>query len=111
MEGKGLELRVSALEARVQLLDSLIDKIIKGAETSPKRKTTREQKEAAKQRLLDAGPYDKKSLEEMGGKDLRILASALNINSFGMARDKIVAAILTSQKPKNEKTKKEKSKK
>ena len=85
----GMEKRVKALESR---MDELEEKVESGGGRSSG-KATKAEKDAMKQELVDAGPYSKAELGELNGRQLKMLASGLGINSFGMGADDVTAAI------------------
>ena len=89
-----LEIRMEQLEIRVSDLSKEVDSLRKGR----KRKLTKTEKESIKQELLKGGPYDKKKLDELKLNEIKMLASAMEINSFGKQRDEIAKLILGNQK-------------
>ena len=89
-----LGIRVEQLEIRVSDLSKEVDSQRKGQ----KRKLTKTEKETVKQELLKGGPYDKKKLDDLKLNEIKMLASAMEINSFGKQRDEIAKLILGKEK-------------
>lgn len=52
--------------------------------TNGKKSMSKSEKAERKQQLLDGGPYSKKQLDEFKGTEIRMLASALGLKSFGI---------------------------
>lgn len=100
-----LEDRVAALETRVAELTEALEK---GGGKGGKRHTSKDEKDELKAKLMEGVPYDKKSLADLQGKQVKMLASAMGINSFGKGRDEVVGEILKSKanKPAEKKSKK-----
>ena len=102
MNEKKVDVRLSALEIRTAALEALVDNLIigaPGAKVGAKKKSEAE-KEKVKADLLKGVPYDQKKLSDLTGAQLKMLASALKVKSFGMKREEIVKAVLGSQKKK-----------
>ncbi|MHC4643998.1 MAG: hypothetical protein ACYTBJ_00755 [Planctomycetota bacterium] len=97
---KALTERVEDLEARIVKLQETLDK---APAAKASRKSSKEEKEAAKAELVAGCPYTKKSIAELSGKQVKQLASGLGIKSFGLKTDAVVAAILKSKKNKKAK--------
>ena len=88
-----LGIRVEQLEIKLSELSKEMDGLRKGR----KRKLTKTEKESIKQELLKGGPYDKKKLDDLKLNEIKMLASAMEINSFGKHRDEIAKLILGTQ--------------
>ena len=88
-----IEIRVEQLEIRFSDLSKQVENLKEGR----KRKLSKSEKEAKKQELLKGGPYDKKKLDGLKLMEIKMLASAMEINSFGKQRDEIVKLILDNQ--------------
>jgi hypothetical protein len=69
-----------------------------GSSSRKTKKLSNEEKDRMKSELLKGVPYDNKKLDKLSSTELKILASALGINSFGMKRVDIVKTILSKQK-------------
>lgn len=94
-----IDVRVSAVEVRMGALEALVNQLTIGKLNSPKSKRlTSEEKVQIKENLLKNVPYDKKGLEGLNGPDLKMLASALEINSFGIKRSELIKKIFVKQK-------------
>lgn len=117
-ESATLGARVEALEDRVSVLEGG-DKVKKKqpeglaeeealeeeAEAPPARKSSKQEKDDKKEALLSKAPYSSTQLGELNGREIKMLASAMGINSFGMSKDACKASILKSQaKGKKKKT-------
>jgi len=96
-ENKPIETRLSALEIRMGAVEALLNNLA-GAFSGKTRKMSDAEKSHMKAELLKGIPYDNKKLEKLKTTELKLLASALGINSFGMKRAAIVKAIITKQK-------------
>ena len=96
-ENKPIETRLSALEIRMGAVEALLNNLA-GAFSGKTRKMSDVEKSNMKAELLKGVPYDNKKLEKLKTIELKLLASALGINSFGMKRAVIVKAIITKQK-------------
>ena len=90
-----IESRVLDLESRVAALEELVKKKKKDS-----RKMSSDDKDAIKEKLLKKAPYSKKALADLGGRDVKFLASAMGIKAFGSTRDKVEKLILKSKKNK-----------
>jgi hypothetical protein len=96
-ETDNLKMRLSAMEIRMASVESQLN-ILVGSAASKSRKRSTADKETIKAGLLKKGPYDRKKLESLKTTDMRMLASALGINSFGTKREDLIKAILSKQK-------------
>ena len=96
-ETTSIDTRLSALEIRIASVEALLNNLA-GSSSRKTKKLSNEEKERIKAKLLKGVPYDNKKLEKLNSIKLKILASALGINSFGMKRVDIVKAILSKQK-------------
>jgi len=96
-ENTSIDTRLSALEIRMASVEALLNNLA-GASPRKTKKISDEEKDRMKSELLKGVPYDNKKLEKLTSIELKILASALGINSFGMKRVDIVKAILSKQK-------------
>jgi len=99
---KKVDVRLSALEIRTSALEALVNNLTIGApgvKVGAKKKSDAE-KEKMKADLLKGGPYDQKKLMDLTGPQLKTLASALKLKSFGLKREEIVKAVLGAQKKK-----------
>ena len=102
MNEKKVDVRLSTLEIRTAALEALVNNLTigaPGAKAGSKKKSDAE-KEKMKADLLKGIPYDQKKLMDLPGPQLKILASALKLKSFGMKREEIVKAVLGAQKKK-----------
>jgi hypothetical protein len=102
MNEKKADVRLSALEIRVTAVEALVNNLTIGApgvKVGAKKKSDAE-KEKMKADLLKGVPYDQKKLSDLTGGQLKMLASALKVKSFGMKREDIVKAVLGVQKKK-----------
>lgn len=91
----------SSLEFRVRQLEIHVDGIMETVESlkgKRKRKFSMAEKDAIKNELLKAGPYDKEKLDNLKGLEIKMLASAMKINAFGKNRDEITKLVLVKQK-------------
>ena len=94
-----IDVRMSAVEIRVGALEAMLNQITLGKVLSGNSKRlTNDQKVQIKDKLLKNVPYDKKGLEALNGPDLKFLASALEINSFGVKRSDLIKMIFVKQK-------------
>lgn len=99
---KNFGTRLSAVEIRVSALEGLLNNMIGAASiTSKSAKKSSTEKEKTKADLLKKVPYEKKALEGLKSAHLKMLASALNLNSFGIKKDELVKNILEAQKKRN----------
>lgn len=96
-ENTSIDTRLSALEIRMASVEALLNNLA-GAYPRKTKKISDEEKDSMKTKLLKDVPYDNKKLEKLTSIELKILASALGINSFGMKRVDIVKAVLSKQK-------------
>lgn len=99
-----LELRLSSIETKLIELESFVRRGfgILDSQTEPSKKTgrakmTSDQKASRKKSLLEAGPYSEEQLEGMPGPDLKFLAAAMGLDSFGIQKDVLVLNILEGQ--------------
>ena len=97
-ETENLKVRLSALEVRMASVEALLNNYISAAGTKLSKKMSDVEKDQIKKKLLKRVPYDKRNLEKLNLKDLRMLASAIKINSFGIKRDDLIKVILSKQK-------------
>ena len=97
-ETENLKVRLSALEVRMASVEALLNNYISSAGTKSSKKMSDVEKDQIKKKLLKRVPYDKRNLEKLNLKDLRMLASAIKINSFGIKRDDLIKVILSKQK-------------
>lgn len=68
-------------------------------ETSGKQKMSKDEKDAVKAKLLKGAPYTKEQLQEkLNGRQVKMLAGAMGVNSFGKGRDEVTKMILAAQK-------------
>jgi len=89
--------RLDAIKARIEDIASAM--ISTGNVGGGKKKgSNKAEKEAAKAELLEKGPYGSDELKALMGKEVKMLASAMGINSFGQAREDVEKAILAAQK-------------
>jgi uncharacterized coiled-coil protein SlyX len=96
-ETTSIDTRLSALEIRMASVEALLNNLA-GASPRKTKKISVEEKDRMKSELLKGVPYDNKKLEKLNSIELKILASALGINSFGMKRVDIVKGVLSKQK-------------
>ena len=96
-ENTSIDTRLSALEIRMASVEALLNNLA-GSSSRKTRKISDAEKDRMKSELLKGVPYDNKKLEKLNSIELKILASALGINSFGMKRVDIVKRILSKQK-------------
>lgn len=91
-----LKERVKALEARV----AEIKESMEGSTTAAKsaRGSKKAEKEEAKQKLLEGAPYSDSDLKAMTGRDLKMLGSALGVNTFGMKTEEVLKVVKQAQK-------------
>ena len=106
MDGDNSKLRLAAVEVRISSVETLLNNLI-GSSSIRAVKVTKKlsslEKEKIKAKLLEEVPYVKSQLQSIKTKELKLLASALGVNSFGMKTDDIIKAILTAQKKKRAK--------
>ena len=79
-------------------VEASLNNYISAAGTKLSKKMSDVEKDQIKKKLLKRVPYDKRKLEKLNLKDLRMLASAIKINSFGIKRDDLIKVILSKQK-------------
>jgi len=96
-ENTSIDTRLSALEIRMGAVEALLNNL-SGAFSKKTKKMSDAEKDLMKAELLKGVPYDNKKLEKLKTTELKLLASALEINSFGMKRADIVKSILKKQK-------------
>jgi hypothetical protein len=96
-ENTSIDTRLSALEIRMASVEALLNNLA-GSSSRKTKKLSNEEKERIKTKLLKGVPYDNKKLEKLNSIELKMLASAMKINSFGMKRVDIVKAVLSKQK-------------
>jgi hypothetical protein len=94
-----IDVRMSAAEIRIGALEALVNQLTLGKmKGAMSKRLTKEEKSQKKDELLQKVPYDKKGLEALNGPDLKMLASALEINSFGIKRNDLIKQIFVKQK-------------
>jgi len=90
---------IDALIARIEALEKRLDEaekaMTKAAPASAGSKKAA--KEAKKAELLAGVPYTKESIEKLNSRELKMLASAMGINSFRVANDKLIPQILKNK--------------
>ena len=96
-ETDNLKMRLSSMEIRMASVESQLN-ILVGSAASKSKKHSTADKEKIKAELLKKAPYDRKKLESLKTTDMRMLASALGIKSFGTKREDLIKAILSKQK-------------
>jgi len=96
-ETDNLKMRLSSMEIRMASVESQLN-ILVGAAASKSRKRSTAEKEKIKAELLKKAPYDRKKLENLKIIDMKLLASALGIKSFGIKREDLIKGILSKQK-------------
>lgn len=92
-----IDVRMSAIEIRMGALEAIVSQLTSGKIGKSKRLTNVE-KSQIKGQLLKNVPYDKKGLEQLKGPELKMLASALEVNSFGVKRSELAKTIFAKQK-------------
>ena len=96
-ESKSIELRVPAIEIRMGAVEALMNNFITDS-LKPSKTVSKEEKDRIKAELLKGVPYNNKGLENLKLTELRLLASAMGINSFGMKRAAVIKAVISKQK-------------
>ena len=96
-ETDNLKMRLSAMEIRMASVESQLNILLGSAARKSKKRSTAD-KEKVKAELLKKAPYDRKKLESLKTTDMRMLASAMGIKSFGAKREDLIKAILSKQK-------------
>ncbi len=96
-ETDNLKMRLSAMEIRMASVESQLNILVGSAARKSKKRSTVE-KENIKAALLKKAPYDRNKLENLKTTDMRMLASAMGIKSFGTKREDLIKAILSKQK-------------
>ena len=97
MNEMNMDVRMSAVEIRMGAIEAIVNQLTTGRNGKSKRLSNAE-KSQIKEKLLKNIPYDKKALEALKGPDLKMLASALEINSFGVKRSELIKKIFVKQK-------------
>jgi hypothetical protein len=97
MTEMNMDVRMSAVEIRMGALEAIVSQLTSGKNGKSQRLSNTE-KSQIKEKLLKNVPYDKKALEELKGPDLKMLASALEINSFAVKRSELIKKIFVVQK-------------
>jgi hypothetical protein len=92
-----IDVRMSAVEIRMGALEAIVSQLTSGKNGKFQRLTSAE-KTQIKEKLLKSVPYNKKALEELKGPELKMLASALEVNSFGVKRSELIKKIFVAQK-------------
>ena len=93
--------RLKSLEQRVADLAEKIE--AGGGKKKSGRGLDKDAKEEKKAELLAGMPYSKDDLGEMKNSEVKMLCSALTINSFGMSKDDAISEIVKVQKKKDNK--------
>ena len=93
--------RLSALEIRMASVEASLNNLVGVPGTRKSKKMSVTEKDQMKKKLLRGMPYDKRRIEKLNLTELRMLASAIKINSFGIKRDELINAILAGQKKKS----------
>ena len=96
-ETDNLKTRISAMEIRMASVEAQLNLMVGSVPRKSKKRSVAD-KETVKAELLKTAPYDKKRLDDMKINDMKLLASAMGINSFGKKRDALIKAILSAQK-------------
>ncbi len=107
---------VSSLVERVENLELRVAELVEAGEggeataaaaaeetttsKTGKKKTSTAEKDKIKKKLAKGIPYKKDKLEGMKASEVKMLCSAMDINSFGLSKDKAIAAIMKEQKKK-----------
>ena len=101
------ENRVASLETQFVALAAKVERLsaVKG-----KRKQTDAEKQARKLKLLEGGPYNKESLAKLNNREIKMLASAMNINTFAKTRKEADQLIFEKQKGQTKQSNKESKK-
>jgi hypothetical protein len=97
MTEMNMDVRLSAVEIRMGALEAIVNQLTTGKNGKSQR-LTNAAKSQIKEKLLKNVPYDKKALEGLKGPELKMLASALEINSFGVKRSDLMKKIFIAQK-------------
>ena len=95
-----VETRLASLETQFA---ALTDKVKSLSAATGKRKQTGVEKQARKLKLLEAGPYTKESIAKLNNREVKMLASAMEINTFAKSRVEAVQLILEKQKAQTKK--------
>ena len=107
LDGMEIDEKFDVIAGRLSTVIGLLNRLVEGSpptekdDRSSKRKANegkKADKEIRKANLLANGPYDSDGLAELTGRDIKMLASAMKLNSFGMTRDEAVKLISTAQK-------------
>jgi hypothetical protein len=88
-----------SLIERLDLLDEKLSAPVEAPANKPRKGSmTKEQKAEFKATLVDDMPYSKADLEAMPNNHLKILASGIDIPSFGVKKVDIIKEIIKAQK-------------
>ena len=99
MTETNVDVRLSATEIRIGALEAIVNQLTLGKmKSTMSKRLTSEEKSEIKEKLLKNVPYDKKGLEDLNGPNLKMLASALEIYSFGVKRNELIKQIFVKQK-------------
>ena len=112
LEGMDVDEKFEVIAGRLATVVALLNRLVEGSpptekdDRSSKKKVNegkKADKELRKANLLANGPYDADGLADLTGRDIKMLASAMKLNSFGMTRDDAVKLISGAQKKKKKK--------
>jgi len=106
MDGDNIKLRLAAVEVRISAVEALLNNLIGSSSiraVTATKKLSSFEKERIKAELLEGVPYVRSQLKSIKTMKLKMLASALEVNPFGMKTDDIIKAILAAQKKKQAK--------
>ena len=106
---KDLQSRIEEMEERLAGLETRVAGAAEeGAGKVTRKKTSKSDKDEKKAELMKGVPYTVKTIAGLSGRDVKMLASAMEINSFGKARDVVEKLILKSAKNKKKSAAKKK---
>ena len=90
---------IDSLEARVTALEKRLDEVLATLQKAPagKAKTGKAEKDAIKAKLVEACPYKAADLKKLNGREIKMLASAVGVNSFRQARPDTEKEILKAK--------------
>jgi hypothetical protein len=90
---------IDSLTARVDALEKRLDEALAVLTKAPagKAKTGKAEKDAIKAKLVEKCPYKKADLEKLNGREIKMLASAVGVNSFRQARPDTEKEILKAK--------------
>lgn len=89
------------LEERVEQLEARLAEFMDGGAAPAKKKkakTSKAERDAARNEITSKGPYKKADLDDIAARDVKRYAAGLGINSFGKSKDDVVAECLKAQK-------------